>query len=524
MGILIPFFFFIPLKNSINLPSQMRNYFKNLFNRFFIVYASFIVVNLLISAILFLDVNICRNNNFIDLVRIVSFDYVSFLLFFVFGIFITSLFALFEFYSLSHTFKLETAAEKWLRESAMQMFGFIFILLFILVTFFKFDSSSVFFGTFISASIYFYFGFKFPLIIEVNERYALCNLRRSIRKSDGNGLFKLSLYHRGLLFYFPLIVISIVTNYSVTNDLIYLILVLGSLLICIYVVTTKKSLYRPSIINTDFFLENIHRYLFILSKLDSEKILEKRNLIYEKIQSCKLDNNSYVISKMIDLGTVNSSFNALSSLYYLRKNNSKKTANWILGCENSEGGFAPIPGYKSRLSSTYKALYIINKFRMTDKVKKNRHVSWLKSLQDEKGFFHDSIAEFSKIEQTFYALNSLDFFNCIDIIEKGKCIFWLKKAWGKEKKDFGFVFYASKSLELLGELDKEIKKEVTDNWLLSNSSILRNMRIDKNLTPFYYYFKVAQMVMRNYKEYIKNLMPDLEKNAYASFINYIEKK
>jgi prenyltransferase beta subunit len=226
----------------------------------------------------------------------------------------------------------------------------------------------------------------------------------------------------------------------------------------------------------------------------------------------------------MNIGSTNTSYNALYSLFHMGfKNVPKKSAEWILNLENVEGGFAPITGLNSRLSNTYEALSILNEFDMLKKVKIETHVKWIRELQKEKGFFNDPISRYPEIEQTFYALQSLNLLGQLDAIEKKKCTDWVKKIWKIGRRDYGSVYHSLKCLELLGELNESMKKEMIDEWISPYTPVLKNLSIDRNLTSFFYYFRIAEIVIGN-REEIKGLIPGIEEKVYNSLIDYLEKR
>ena len=82
-----------------------------------------------------------------------------------------------------------------------------------------------------------------------------------------------------------------------------------------------------------------------------------------------------------------------------------KISEWILSCQNSDGGFGPRPGEPSNIQATFYALRSL--FMLDKKIEKEENlIKWLKSNQNQDGGFSMNGLS-SDISFTFYAVGSL---------------------------------------------------------------------------------------------------------------------
>ncbi len=524
LAVFIPFLFYIPLRNSTTITISFMKYFISLTVRFFIVYVAFCITNVLLSSIIYLNQKMYIVYKFSDFIKNAASDFFGITPVFIGGFFLTAIFVFLHFNFVSYTYNVRSSEKKGMFFSVISVFVSLIIFTLFLNFLIGLNILSIICGFFVGISVFYYLDIGFPLIINFDEKWEVYGNQNFIRKSDRKGIINLLFWQVVFTCYLPMTITAFITNH-IESLTIYLILSYASFGFFFYLIFKNRKLNRPSYGNITLFLESIHRYLFILKALYSSKIHQNRDLVHERVQSYRSADNFYTLHRRMNIGNTNTTYNAVTSLELIHVNNKlKKSAEWLLICENVRGGFSPIPSLKSRLSSTYEALSVLDKYNLIKGLNTEGHLNWLKSLQKEEGFFHDSISKFPKIEQTFHALSSLYFLGRLDVINKKECIDWIRERWKSGKKDFEFVFFSVKCLELLGELDEESKREVRDDWLLPNSSVLRRLKFDKNLSPFYFYFKVAEIVMKDKIENIKNLVPDLEERAYSSFIYYINKR
>lgn len=387
----------------------------------------------------------------------------------------------------------------------------------------KVSMGGIIFGVSVGISIYFFLNTKFTLHASFFDMWEVYGNQKYFVILEKKRALGILFWQLVVTFLLPMTIFFLIAKQFDTPAVNAIISVSGMAILSYAIVKNRKVL-KASYGNISSFLKNISDYLYILKILKFEKIREKKDLIYMKINSYKLVDNSYRLSRFLNIGDDVTTYFSILALNYLQlKSISKKSAEWFLNLENKKGGFSPLLGLKPRLSSTYRALSILNMFNMIQSLDITVHSTWAKSLQKEEGFFSDSISKFPKIEQTFYALNSLYVLGKFDEIKKRQCIDWIRKTWRDESKNLQLVFHSIKCLELLGELDEKLKEEVKNVWVFPQVSGFKNFKVDRNLKDFYYFFKVAEIVMDNDEE-IKNLIPGIEGKVYDSFIYYLENK
>jgi hypothetical protein len=80
---------------------------------------------------------------------------------------------------------------------------------------------------------------------------------------------------------------------------------------------------------------------------------------------------------------------------------------WLVACENEEGGFGVWPGSRSRLSTTYLALSMLRRFGWLGQINTERHTRWVKGMQGDGGLFHDPLSGRTALADSFFALGSV---------------------------------------------------------------------------------------------------------------------
>lgn len=88
------------------------------------------------------------------------------------------------------------------------------------------------------------------------------------------------------------------------------------------------------------------------------------------------------------------------------KNRIEKIINFVLDCQNEDGGFGEIPGYPSNIDYTYSALEILNKFNV--KLKFNA-LEFVKRCYNNDGGFGFIPGTSSKVEYTYYGISCLNY-------------------------------------------------------------------------------------------------------------------
>lgn len=516
-------FLFFLAGSPDNIPS-FRSRIAYLTKRYLIIYVAFFLTTILLSFLIGLlrGIFIVANKEFMRwLLSQLEMTFVLFLA----SLFITNFFV--SVYSANIDIMTTSRIKVQKRYVVLSVFATVILFLF---AFFmlqlKLNLWSIFFGVLIG-------------ITAITSIYELCPLLNfesflvwgfkdfSIKLDTRMSPFASMFAGIVLLGALTFILSTSVNDMAVKNPEIfsYIIYALVGVVFIQIVISTKKK-QRPSYLDVTSYLSNINGYLYILKGLGRTQFLEDNGeSIRKKIGSYILDDNSFTISRSINLGSCFTSYCALCSLSYLGSDmDHKKSAEWFLSLENETGGFAPIAGLKSRLSCTYSALYILDKFKMLESVKNLKiHMEWVKSLQTGSGFFSSPLSKGPKVEQTYLALSSLLILGDLDGINKKACSDWLHQSWEEDSNDPLTIFYSIKGRELLGEPTEELKRKVRDDWLIPTSSYWKKLKIDKNLLYFYNCFRVAEIVMDGPAD-IEKLIPGLGEKVYNGLSYYLEKR
>jgi|GEM_PF-5636595 len=529
MSTLILILFYVSFRNASALRTSFRSYLASLLSRFLIIYGTFLFTGVALNSMLYLNDKSYKFYKYKDIINYFSQDVYTIYPVVIGGFLLTSFIAFLHFNSVSFTYDVRKNEFNKLMSTIGSMSVLLIIFVFLLITQTKLSLLSIISGFFAGLTVFFYLDTRFPLLMNFDEMWELYGYRRCCIKLDKRGTIGISLLQAILTFFIPISIVSFITNLIGIHAL-YVIVAWGSLGLLLCLIIFNRRILKPSYSNITLFLESVQKYLYILKILGSGRIIENRESIHEKINKYRSNDYSYPVHKRLNVGTTNTCFNAINSLCLLQfKEEIQKSVEWLLGCENTGGGFSPAKGLRPRLSSTYEAISVLSKVEMLQKININTHIEWISSLQKERGFFKDSISRFPEIEQTYYALSSLYLLCKLETIDNVRCLAWTKDNWIKEKlkdkkKDIRSLFYTIKSLELLGALDKGTRGEIADDLLSSELFMLKNIKVDRNLDIFYYYFKIAEIVIADYKKEIKKLIPNLEDRTYTGFIYYLEKR
>lgn len=443
-----------------------------------------------------------------------------------FLLFLLAFFCSVSFFLIHNYFISMNLYNKSISELKRNLVGGILKILFVLISFIFFlliglSGQSVILGYFMALPILFYFNDKFPIAISGSQCWGILSIKNIFVKSEKKMIGSISFLWFFAFLLIPEFIFAAIANEMVKDMRIFLIILLLSQCLILLVFLKFRKSFLPSYGEICAFLESMKKYLYLSKIFHTQKIQEERYKIVKIVNGFKLKNHSFKFHTRISIGCADSAYNAISALFYISAANLyKKSAEWLFSLENTGGGFSPIIGLKSRLISTYEAIYILKKFGMIKKINTVSHSEWIKSLQMANGFFDDSITKFPKIEKTYYALNSLSILGTLEEINKKSCTDWICQFLGEWKKIPSSVFFSLKCLELLGELTEELKREIRDDWLFPNAVFLKSLNVDKALSSFYYFFQVAEIVCDN-KDEIKNLVPDLDKKVVDSFAYYL---
>lgn len=387
----------------------------------------------------------------------------------------------------------------------------------------KLSFVSIVCGLFIGGTIYTSVGIFFPASINHEKQFAFYKIPGYIKKVDGSGIILLIIGREFLpftIFFFLGAGLAAQLHPPLIFYFLFVIYILYGIL---FYINIKK--FRPSYEKVPLFLGNTYKQLTTLWILNPQRISEIEDVISGLISKYKLDDDSYTVHRKLKIGNIDATYYAIMSLKHAAQEDIPESIyEWLFNLECNNGGFSPMKDLKARLESTFFALDILNHFGRLNKANTELHACWIKTLQDTKGFFSDRISISSKIKQTFYALSSLNFIGKLDSINKKKCADWTMQTFLQSKRSPESFYLFLKCLDILGELNEELKREVRNEWLPSKSLTLKNSKVEANISNYYYFFKIAEFLFESDGDEIKNLIPGLDEKVYKSFVNYLEKR
>jgi geranylgeranyl transferase type-2 subunit beta len=99
----------------------------------------------------------------------------------------------------------------------------------------------------------------------------------------------------------------------------------------------------------------------------------------------------------------------------------KSLLDFVLSCEDKNGGFKNSIGHPPQPQFTSYGLYLLNMTAYMPKLDKEKHISWLASLQAEDGGFRIGKKKDSLINHTYYVFRALARLNGLRSIDLGAC-------------------------------------------------------------------------------------------------------
>ena len=194
----------------------------------------------------------------------------------------------------------------------------------------------------------------------------------------------------------------------------------------------------------------------------------------------------------------------------------KRMLDFIMSCENAQGGFSVWPAAHPRLSSTYYALQSLLCLDLGEVTNGALHINWILNCQEETGIFKSPLSNRSDWENIYFALSSLDTLNGLDqLLYKGKTISWLQHELYESvlKTDIHKVYCCGMSLNLLKSLHQGTQS-VLSEFILKIVLRLRHSKIRYMAKSLSELFELGKLIMTE-KE-LKELFPDIGKRLTAA--------
>ncbi|TXT59067.1 MAG: hypothetical protein BAJALOKI2v1_260037 [Promethearchaeota archaeon] len=185
----------------------------------------------------------------------------------------------------------------------------------------------------------------------------------------------------------------------------------------------------------DLMLENenltLYNLYYILKTLD---ILEYQidgvlfNETRDYISELNRTGGGFSFLENANFSNVISTYLGLKSMKYLNITIGNQTEHkeWILSCNNTDGGFGATPDLSSRLSTSYYALLALEALNNTDSLPdKNATISFFKSYYSiEGGYLPDLTEDAPLLSSTYYSVYSISLLGG-NIEEKSETTDWI---------------------------------------------------------------------------------------------------
>ena len=274
--------------------------------------------------------------------------------------------------------------------------------------------------------------------------------------------------------------------------------------------------------------------LFLVNKMSSRLIFEKRDLVYGLARCLTLsgfnvpENIRKALTKLdmaIKWHTLKQKdrpehvwetvrhFNLIIQIISLAEdklNGIFDLKGWVLQCANETGGYGLWPGAGSRLSSTYYALGILCRLKQDFDVDKAKCIEWIINCQQPSGWFESPLSGRPDWENTYFAVSSLAMLDGISQMKhRREAEEWLHKTMydGILHSDIHKVYCCGISLNLLGELNEHDKKALRD-FIVKSAPRLLHSKIRYVAEQIAEVLELGKIVMNDQE--LKNLFPDLE--------------
>ena len=522
IAIFIIILFYMPLKasTSSNISYKKHLYFS--FGRILIAYAASIVTHLVLAAVFW--VSHPYPTNLMSWLKGTLGDALQnfriYLLVFIMFSVLSSL----HLFSLSYISNHSKIAQRKQMYEDLILLTYISLLVLITLSLIKIPLANIICGLFFSGIFHASVGIFSPIRTDYEKQFVVFKTPGNVKTVEKkSGIISLTI---GLI-YLPFTILffvgAIISIQFQRPQLMYFMF--GVFFLYGILIYTNMEKLRPSYSDIPLYLGNISKYLAILLILNSQRITEIKDAILGLIRKYKLDDDSCPVHKKLRIGHLDATYYVEMSRNHVALDRlPEASCKWLFNMEDDNGGFSPIKGVKARLESTFFALDIFSRFKMLNKINNELHACWIKALQDSKGYFSDRISISSKIKQTFYALSSLNIIGKLETINKRNCVDWIMQNIQQSKRDPESFYHSLKCLDILGELNEKLKEEVQEEWLPSTSLVLKNSKVESNISNFYYFYKIAEIVFGSTGDKTKTLIPGIEEKIFKSFVYYLKKR
>jgi len=235
--------------------------------------------------------------------------------------------------------------------------------------------------------------------------------------------------------------------------------------------------------NDDVDLYDLYFLLKSLELLDYSIETNLVNRIYTFLNDTKQVTGGFSLSNTSTSVSIISTFYVIQLFLLIDKpiENTTLQTNWVLSCNNDDGGFGGNTSLPSTLTNTYYALTILNKLGDLNVLSdSNKTINYLKSfyvsdsadLDDFGGYLPDEVALFALLSSTYFCVEAISLINENELSSDSTTAWVLDR---QAVQDGGFVdnthgnqkklssvttsYYAFKTLEILKSLSK-LKQEI----------------------------------------------------------------
>ena len=251
------------------------------------------------------------------------------------------------------------------------------------------------------------------------------------------------------------------------------------------------------IFNEEDFIYNVYFLLKSLEILEDSTDADLKDRIYEYINQTEQDGGGFSISNTSTSVSLSSTYFVIQiySLINESVNIHKDVTlhkNWVLSCNNTDGGYGGNSSLSSTLLSTYYAASILTDlgFSLDDLVNVNQTLDYFKSFyvsdtgdkDNYGGYLPDDFAIFALLSSTFYCVNKIDLIEPQDL-NKGPTVNWVidhqnfidggfvDTTAGDEQKSSSivssyFAFEILKTFKSLSVLNEDVWMVEFNYWIL----------------------------------------------------------
>jgi len=262
-------------------------------------------------------------------------------------------------------------------------------------------------------------------------------------------------------------------------------------IICSIICSIKKEYFN--IKNIRWKAELNHFFKLELSKKD---LKTHTKLLFEFKNKRLVYNNSSIKFSYLDLTDI---YHFITSKYYIYGHVSKELIDYVLKCEDKNGGFKNFPDGLTNLESAYYAINTLDLTTDLRKIDKRKHIVWICSFNIKE----------ESLKDIYYAIASLNILNSTKDIRSLKLKQYIKEKYNFSQKDYSDTYFFLSSLNMLDSLSNDIKEKVINYWIPIHESIALNYRVDANYEELFYYLNILRILgITN-----KSLIPDKIKEA-----------